>query len=245
LAKARQEEKKASARKLVEKASAKKSLAEAATEPGKKAKSARADAITKDGRPTTQEDAPLNADGPEEMAPSDERAEAPVPEDEAAEATAEKRDTGQDESNGDDAIHEVSTAPPQDDGPEADLPQDTEDAEDAGPDDEAMDEKDAAPVKGNGAAEENPTLIDAPRSLVTAQSTELPAVPDEEEIRDLYEAFVAAQKDTGGEDVEFAAFAQTVEETAEQLLGDHACRAVRFRVTVENGEVALLPRLLR
>lgn len=67
------------------------------------------------------------------------------------------------------------------------------------------------------------------------------------DMRALFREFVEAKRahDEDTDDLEFEAFAETLEEEMERLVAAHGCRAVRFEVRVQDGEVSLLPRLLR
>ncbi len=67
------------------------------------------------------------------------------------------------------------------------------------------------------------------------------------DMRALFREFVDAKRahDEDTDDLEYDAFAETLEDEMARLLEAHACRAVRFEVRVQDGEVSLLPRLLR
>lgn len=70
---------------------------------------------------------------------------------------------------------------------------------------------------------------------------------DEQGVRELFDAFVAAKlrREEPVDELDFDAFAETLAEERDKLLSAHKCRDVRFEITVQDGEVSLLPRLLR
>lgn len=115
-----------------------------------------------------------------------------------------------------------------------------------------------------GAAVDNDTAIDdAPlpsEDQVMAAVTEAERPPAQEEedpakattlppfdMRALFDEFVKQKRahDEDTDDLEYEAFAETLEEEMARLLESHGCRAVRFQVRVQDGEVSLLPRLIR
>jgi hypothetical protein len=96
-------------------------------------------------------------------------------------------------------------------------------------------------------APSNDTSIDsAPRSDVESKEP-LAQVPSRAELEVLFTEFVAAKKshDESVADLEFEAFAQTIQGECERLIVAHQCKGVRFEVTEQDGEVSLRPRLLR
>lgn len=72
-------------------------------------------------------------------------------------------------------------------------------------------------------------------------------VPSRAELESLFQEFVAAKKshEEGVADLDFDAFAQTIQGECERLISAHQCKGVRFEVTMQDGEVSLRPRLLR
>lgn len=84
-------------------------------------------------------------------------------------------------------------------------------------------------------------------SLPPESVSTTPQLSDGERMRALFEAFVQAkqEQEEAIEDLEFDSFAAMVSEERVKLRQAHECRDVRFEVTVNSGEVSLLPRLLR
>lgn len=108
------------------------------------------------------------------------------------------------------------------------------------------------------AAATNDTNVDAaPRSDIgpatssssgaSASDAPMATVPSRAELEALFQEFVAAKKshDEAVADLDFDAFAQTIQGECERLISAHRCRGVRFEVTMQDGEVSLRPRLLR
>ena len=94
------------------------------------------------------------------------------------------------------------------------------------------------------AAPHNDTAIDdAPRSDISGE----PQIPTKNDLESLFQEFVAAKKshDENVADLDFDAFAQTIQGECERLISAHQCKGVRFEVTMQDGEVSLRPRLLR
>ncbi len=87
----------------------------------------------------------------------------------------------------------------------------------------------------------------------TADASEAPAAdnariyPTRSELRELFDAFVAQKKEVDADvsDLEFESFADTLEDESRRLVEDHKCRGIRFEITIDSGEVSLLPHLLR
>lgn len=74
-----------------------------------------------------------------------------------------------------------------------------------------------------------------------------PIYPSRDELRALFDAFVARKKEVEADvsELEFESFADTLEDESRRLVEDHKCRGIRFEITIESGEVSLLPHLLR
>lgn len=91
-----------------------------------------------------------------------------------------------------------------------------------------------------------PVANGAPETAKPSASVEA-ALSGEAEIRHLFDSFVAAKRrhEELTDDLDYEAFADTVREEREHLRSMHQCKDVRFEVTIEDGEVSLLPRLLR
>jgi hypothetical protein len=90
----------------------------------------------------------------------------------------------------------------------------------------------------------NDTVIDdAPASEGEPPSEA--RLPDDEELRGLYQEFVTQKGGQEDTDFPFETFQETIRAEAERLLAAHQCRGVRFEVAVADGEVSLRPRLLR
>ena len=84
-------------------------------------------------------------------------------------------------------------------------------------------------------------------SLPPESVSTTPQMSDGERMRALFDAFVQAKQEQEQtiDDLEFDSFAAMVSEERVKLRQTHECRDVRFEVTVNSGEVSLLPRLLR
>jgi hypothetical protein len=107
--------------------------------------------------------------------------------------------------------------------------------------------KKAVEVAASPGAPTNDTSIDsAPRSDVKSDEA-IAQVPSRGELETLFQDFVAAKKshDESVADLDFDAFAQTIQGECERLIVAHQCKGVRFEVTEQDGEVSLRPRLLR
>jgi hypothetical protein len=151
--------------------------------------------------------------------------------------------------------------------PDSEPPEDAESeppvaAEDSGDDARDDAQEDAASEVSEGgedvsSEDDNPTVIDRaqPTSSAPAMTAEAPEPDPEPEpepepepdlealFREFIEAKRAHNEDT--EDIEYESFAETITDEMARLKEAHACRAVRFEVRVTDGEVSLLPRLLR
>lgn len=84
-------------------------------------------------------------------------------------------------------------------------------------------------------------------STIEAPTLVEPAPAPREGLRELFEQFITAKRahDEPVDDLEFHSFATTLKAESEKLKEAHQCRGVRFEVKVQNGEVSLLPRLIR
>lgn len=64
-------------------------------------------------------------------------------------------------------------------------------------------------------------------------------------IEDLFSQYARARKENNLNEITFEVFKKTIDETRKVLLTQHECKAVKFDVVSEKGEVALRPRLVR
>lgn len=94
-------------------------------------------------------------------------------------------------------------------------------------------------------ATQNPTVVDTPSLLENASDTPATAAPTADEVRALYDNFVQALDSVNEQAASYEEFEGTIADSAHALLESGEYRAVRFQVTLEGGEVALLPRLYR
>jgi hypothetical protein len=71
--------------------------------------------------------------------------------------------------------------------------------------------------------------------------------PQDDPLEALFDAYISAKKEHGEpyDDLELTTFVATIRDESERLRESHQCRDVRFEVRVQDGEVSLLPRLLR
>ena len=94
--------------------------------------------------------------------------------------------------------------------------------------------------------DKNPTIIE---EHTAEEATEAPPalspIPTEEDMQKLHVKYNAIRTQFDLEQVEYEELRTILVQTAEQLLQQHQCRAVSFEVQPQNGDVALLPKLVR
>jgi len=64
-------------------------------------------------------------------------------------------------------------------------------------------------------------------------------------LEDLFDEYTRVRKENNLSEVSFDVFQKTIEDTRKVLLTQHECKAVKFDIVAERGEVALRPRLIR
>ncbi|MCP4501909.1 MAG: hypothetical protein GY822_18280 [Deltaproteobacteria bacterium] len=119
----------------------------------------------------------------------------------------------------------------------------------------AIDEvKSQSDLHSKNAADDAATIVEPARQTDPSATTsgidvdaQPSALPSREELKTLFDSFVAKKLENSEEvdDLDFDIFAETLLGECKRLVSDHACRGVRFEITVDSGEVSLLPRLMR
>jgi hypothetical protein len=74
---------------------------------------------------------------------------------------------------------------------------------------------------------------------------ELKLEEEEQDLGELYQRFVDAQREIEHSQIEYPVFLKTIEQSRAQLMKAHTCRAVLFDVVKEPNQIALQPRILR
>lgn len=154
----------------------------------------------------------------------------------------ERAEEPSDEKRANEALRLIEEAPAEGDEPAPERP-DAAPAE-ARERDTAIDE----PKGEEGTVEESAAASTPPSAAAEREPGDAkPAFPDEQDLRALFDAFVDAKRsqDEPTEDLDFEAFAETLVDERARLTREHGCKTVRFEVTVQDGEVSLLPRLIR
>lgn len=78
-----------------------------------------------------------------------------------------------------------------------------------------------------------------------------PGVPEEinkndsQDLGELYQRFIDAQREIDIHQIEYPVFLKTIEQSRADLMKSHPCRDVLFEIVKENDQVALQPRIVR
>lgn len=68
---------------------------------------------------------------------------------------------------------------------------------------------------------------------------------EEQDLGELYERFVTAQKSFDIEQIEYTLFLKTIEKTKEELISSYKCSGILFDIVKEANQVALQPKIVR
>jgi hypothetical protein len=92
----------------------------------------------------------------------------------------------------------------------------------------------------------NNTLI-ASNPPKLGQQKDIGLDPDyqEQNLNELYEKFISAQKSSNIEQIEYSLFLKTLERTKEELKSSYKCHDILFDVVKESDQVALQPKIVR
>jgi HAMP domain-containing protein len=90
----------------------------------------------------------------------------------------------------------------------------------------------------------NPLIESKPPAAPTALPHKGPAIA-EQDLGELYQRFIDAQRQLALDQTEYPAFLKTIEATRKELLNSFQCRDVVFDVVSEQKQVALQPRIVR
>ena len=104
------------------------------------------------------------------------------------------------------------------------------------------------PQDDNAAEENAPADDDASQDEVVESEPPQAAMsplPSDEEMEHLHAKYNAIRLQFDLPQVEFNDLVPVLMDTAKALLEQHQCRAIRFEVQPQDGDVALLPRLIR
>lgn len=66
-----------------------------------------------------------------------------------------------------------------------------------------------------------------------------------QDLQELYQRFIDAQRDINVEEIDFAIFLKTIEKTTEDLMASYQCHGVIFDVALDQNQVALQPKIIR
>ncbi len=112
---------------------------------------------------------------------------------------------------------------------------------------EKFDDKNSVrPLKKHEQALNNPMLDSnpPPKDMIT-QIIEPALDRQDQDLGELFQRFVEAQKANNMQQIEYPLFLKTIEKTRKDLLSSHRCQGVIFEVVSEANEVALQPRIIR
>ena len=87
-------------------------------------------------------------------------------------------------------------------------------------------------------------LIDAANAQLAASREKKATSEEEQHFREMFEQFVATQKECGEEEIPFAKFASKLRATRDQILKNHDATGVRFTVYVKDSKAALKANLV-
>ncbi len=93
----------------------------------------------------------------------------------------------------------------------------------------------------------NNPMIDSkppPREMLT-QVIEPTLDKQDQDLGELFQRFIDAQREINLEQIEYPLFLKTIEKTRSDLLNSHRCQGVLFDVVTEANQVALQPRIIR
>ncbi len=102
------------------------------------------------------------------------------------------------------------------------------------------------PLAKNEAMLNNP-MMDSnppPREMIT-QVIEPALDKQDQDLGELFQRFIDAQREINLEQIEYPLFLKTIEKTRTDLLNSHHCQGVLFEVVTEANQVALQPRIIR
>lgn len=77
------------------------------------------------------------------------------------------------------------------------------------------------------------------------QSPELQSKNEAQDLGELYQRFVDAQREINIHQIEYPVFLKTIEQSRTDLMKSHPCREVLFDIVKESNQVALQPRIVR
>lgn len=66
-----------------------------------------------------------------------------------------------------------------------------------------------------------------------------------QDIGELYERFIEAQRDINQEKIEYHLFLKTIESTRQELMASHQCQGIMFDIVAKAEQVALQPKIIR
>jgi len=72
-----------------------------------------------------------------------------------------------------------------------------------------------------------------------------PQAPEPQDLGELYQRFIDAQREIDIHQIEYPVFLKTIEQSRLDLMKSHPCREVLFDIVKESNQVALQPRIVR
>lgn len=96
------------------------------------------------------------------------------------------------------------------------------------------------PMSKNFASLSN-TLIDSHPPKIASKDI----LPVAQDLGELYERFVQAQRELNLEKIEYHQFLKTIENTRQELMSSHKCQGIMFDIVAKAEQVALQPKIIR
>lgn len=111
---------------------------------------------------------------------------------------------------------------------------------------ELVDKSPVRPLAKNEPGLSNPMLDSTPpRNEMMTQVIEPALDRQDQDLGELFQRFIDAQRESNIEQIEYPIFLKTVEKTRNDLLNSLHCQGVLFEVVKEANQVALQPRIIR
>lgn len=102
-----------------------------------------------------------------------------------------------------------------------------------------------SPIKPESMPIEKP-FASLSNTLIDSEPPELEnSMLMKQDIGELYERFIEAQRDINQEKIEYHLFLKTIESTRQELMASHQCQGVMFDIVAKAEQVALQPKIIR
>lgn len=82
-------------------------------------------------------------------------------------------------------------------------------------------------------------------ALIDSKPPQSPRQSEPQDLGELYQRFVDAQREIDIHQIEYPVFLKTIEQSRADLMKSHPCREVLFEIVKESNQVALQPRIVR